>query len=100
MCPGTHPLSPHRKSISNTAGLYWLHGPDPHVGPHCQAEPTHHEDPEVRVVPNHLSDGHQQVSVSEGCHHLLPSRATPSPVDKESSLRAAELEPGWHSLPP
>lgn len=70
------PPSPHRQSISDAAAVYWLHGPDPRLGPHCQAEPTHHEDPEVWVVPNHPSDGHQQVSMSEGCHQLLPSHTT------------------------
>ena len=63
-----------RQSVSDFIGLHWLHGPDPSVGPHCKAEPTHHEDPKVRVVPNHPSNGDQQVSKNGG---LCPFSASP-----------------------
>lgn len=54
-----------RHMVSDATGLCWLHGSHPSVDLHRQAEPTHHEDPEVWVVPHHPGYGHQQVSSVE-----------------------------------
>lgn len=51
-----------RHMVSDTSGLRRLLGSHPSVDLHCQAEPAHHEDPEVWVVSHHPSYDHQQVS--------------------------------------
>lgn len=54
-----------RHMVSDTSGLRRLLGSHPSVDLHCQAEPAHHEDPEVWMVSHHPSYDHQQVSIME-----------------------------------
>lgn len=54
-----------RHMVSDTSGLRRLLGSHPSVDLHCQAEPAHHEDPEVWMVSHHPSYDRQQVSIME-----------------------------------
>ncbi|XP_006169836.1 solute carrier family 41 member 3 isoform X6 [Tupaia chinensis] len=78
--------------VPDAAGLHRLHGPDPAVGCHRQAERAHPEDPEVRLAPDHPRHGHQQFRWAH-----LEQKPVQAAVQRHGRTNSCHMRCGWQS---